>query len=90
MDVKAAVDLAKATVADLFAPEGVVNLGLEEVEHDDVQDLWRITVGFSRCWDQQGVAGMILVAPRRTYKVVIINKAGLAVAVKNRDMADSA
>lgn len=89
MDVKEAVDLAKQHVADLFAKEGLVNLGLEEVEYDDARELWRITVGFSRAWDQQGVA--LLVGPaKRTYKVVIIDKAGKAVSVKNRETANAA
>ena len=48
MDAKAAVDLAKITVADLFAKEGAINLRLEEVEYDESREQWRITVGFSR------------------------------------------
>ena len=34
MDVKEAVNTAKAYVAELFANEGLSNLGLEEVEFD--------------------------------------------------------
>ena len=51
MDVKAAVALAKNHITDLFAQEGLTNLGLEEVEYDEVREQWRITVGFSRSWD---------------------------------------
>ena len=47
MDVKDAVKRAKAYVADLFAEEGVFDLGLEEVEHQN-GDVWSVTIGFNR------------------------------------------
>ncbi len=91
MDVKEAVDLAKKHVADLFAKEGVVNLGLEEVEYDDAREQWRITVGFSRAWDQQSAVLAVLgsAGVKRTYKVVIIDKQGKAISVKNRETANA-
>jgi len=90
MDVKQAVDLAKTHVADLFAKEGLVNLGLEEVEYVDARDLWRITVGFSRAWDQPGSVASLLAPARRTYKVVTIDNEGKVLSVKNRETADAA
>jgi hypothetical protein len=89
-DVKEAVDLAKKHVAGLFAQEGLVNLGLEEVEYDDAQDQWRITVGFSRSWDQQGGVAAMLNPAKRTYKVVLLNKEGKPISVKNRGIANAA
>jgi hypothetical protein len=89
MDVKEAVDRAKATVADLFATEGVINLGLEEMEYDEAREQWRITVGFSRNWENQGTLSIALGNIRRTYKVVVIDKAGRAVSVKNRETTDA-
>ena len=44
---KKAVTLAKQYVGQLFADEGVTNLGLEEVEFDDEIGVWRATLGFS-------------------------------------------
>ena len=90
MDVKQAVDLAKTHVADLFAKEGLVNLGLEEVEYDDARDLWRITVGFSRSWDQTGSVASLLAPATRTYKVVTIGNEGKVISVKNRETANAA
>ena len=94
MDVKEAVDLTKQHIVDLFATEGVTNLGLEEVEYDDALDQWRITVGFSRPWDQPGplaaVAGWPNAGMRRTYKIVIVGKDGKVVAVRNRETANAA
>ncbi|MSP01968.1 MAG: hypothetical protein EXR07_13090 [Acetobacteraceae bacterium] len=88
MDVKEAAHLAKNHVSDLFGEEGVTNLGLEEVEYDDALDQWHITVGFSRPWDKLSVlAGTGILGTGRTYKVVIIDKDGKALAVKNRETA---
>jgi hypothetical protein len=87
MKAKEAVEIAKNTVADLFAKEGVTNLGLEELEYDDVHDIWRITIGFSRSWDShQGISALAGVL-RRTYKIVAIDKDGKALSVKNREIA---
>lgn len=36
MDVKEALKKAKAYVADLLADENPINLGLEEMQHDEV------------------------------------------------------
>ena len=52
MDVKEAVTKAKSYVADVFDGEGPRNIGLEEARFDDGQDLWLITIGFSRRWDE--------------------------------------
>ena len=52
MDVKAAVDHAKIQIQTLFGDEGIKNLGLEEVVHDDAKSVWRVTIGFSRPWDE--------------------------------------
>jgi len=89
MDVKQAVELAKQHVSDLFSKEGLSNLGLEEVEYDDAHEQWRITVGFTRAWDQQGMATLIG-PPKRTYKVVTIDQDGRAISVKNRETANAA
>lgn len=51
MDVKEAARTARAHIADLFADENVQHVGLEEVEFDDVADVWNITIGFSRPWE---------------------------------------
>ena len=53
MDVKEAAKLAKDYVADLFAEEGIGNLGLEEIELVADGHYWVVTVGFSRPWDQR-------------------------------------
>lgn len=88
MDVKEAVSRAKSYVSDMFADEGLRNLGLEEIRYDDGKDLWLITVGFSRAWD----AAKPLVTAigrdldlKRTYKVVHIKSDdGAVVSVTDR------
>ena len=75
MDVKEAVATAKKYLADVFAQEGISNLGLEEVEFDDQLREWRVTLGFSRSWDSNNplanVMGLRSNLPR-SYKVVHI------------------
>ena len=78
MDVKAAVALAKEKIKDLFAEEAIKNLGLEEVDYDDAKHIWRVTVGFSRPWDEPQNALAVLAGQqaysRRAYKVVHIDE----------------
>ena len=91
MDVKLAVSTAKEYVASLFANEGVEHLGLEEVEFDDSEKAWIVTVGFSRPWDRVRApnamtALMNPMALPRSYKIVRIDdKAGQVVSVKNHE-----
>ena len=84
MHVKQAVGIAKKYLSDLFADEGIENLGLEEVRFDESSNSWSITIGFSRPWDRAGqeiqnkglVATLNGPTPRaRSYKVLRINGA---------------
>ena len=70
MEVKEAVLTAKRYVADVFADEVVTDVGLEEVEFDEESDVWVVTIGFSRPWDQkQGLGGALAgQRPARSYK----------------------
>jgi hypothetical protein len=90
MDVREAVQAAKTYVAELFADEGLSNLGLEEVEFDDTTGVWRVTVGFSRPWDRlpTSIAAMAQggASLPRSYKIVRIDDAtGRVVSVKARE-----
>ncbi len=78
MDVKEAVRMAKEYVGQLFADEGIKNVGLEEVVFDDAADEWKITIGFSRPWDRAvgtGTMTAVLGGARleRSYKVVRVD-----------------
>jgi len=74
MDVKSAVARAKQEIKALFGDEGISDVGLEEVEYEDDQHKWRVTIGFSRPWDlPKGALGEFAGAiKRRDYKVVQI------------------
>ena len=50
MDVKQAVGIAKRWLVDVLDDEQIINLGLEEVEHDATNGVWTITLGFTRPW----------------------------------------
>lgn len=78
MDVKAAVALAKHKIEELFADEGIKNSGLEEVDFDLSEGDWKVTIGFSRPWDEPRNALAALAGQtscrRRAYKVVRIKE----------------
>ena len=84
MDVKEAVALAKAHIFELFAGEGVEDIGLEEVEYTETGNIWRITIGFTRPWDRSG-----FLRSTRSYKVVNIAATGRVLSVKNRETSDA-
>jgi len=87
MDVKEAVKLAKQYVTEIFAQEEIEDIGLEEVEFDDVNNSWSVTISFSRPWDQpkNPIASLASQYARRSYKVVLIsNIDGKVISVKSR------
>lgn len=89
MDMKEAIVKAKRHIADLFEEEKPANIGLEEVEHDDVAGEWRITIGFTRAWDRPKMPLENFLPDRgeRTYKVVRIeDNTGQIRAINNRDI----
>ena len=75
MHVKDAVRMAKTYVTDLFADEQIMNVGLEEIEFDGMTNVWRITIGFSRPWDQKKnlTAALVEGHQRRSYKVLLLD-----------------
>ena len=90
MDVKEAARTAKEYLTDLFAEEPIMNVGLEEVEYEDRKNIWKITIGFSRVWNNQNnpITAVIrdLSNIPRYYKVVRIqDSSGKVISVKNRD-----
>lgn len=75
MEVKEAVRTAKAYVTELFAGEEITDVGLEEVKFDVCTDDWKITIGFSRPWDQKNTLTAALDNGHlgRSYKVLLID-----------------
>ena len=87
LNVKEAVKQAKAYVADLFAEEGITNLGLEGVEHDDGARMWVITLGFNRSI-QSPFAELLGTVGQRSYKTVrLLDVSGEVVSVMPREIA---
>ena len=88
MDVKQAVRTAKDYLADLMADEGIENLGLEEVQFDEVAQRWNVTIGFSRPWDRKNALTAALTEygrSDRSYKVLSIDDAdGRVKSLKDR------
>ncbi len=92
MEVKYAVAAAKRYLSDLLDEEGLSNVGLEEIEYDETNGIWNVTLGFSRPWNTlkgplSTIAGE---APaRRAYRVLKVRDAdGVVVAMKKRELVD--
>jgi hypothetical protein len=93
MDVVEAVSTAKRHILSLFQDENILNLGLEEAFFDENQNVWHITLGFSRRWDYPHGAlpqtaldalTQISAGPKRSYKIVeISNIDNNVISVKN-------
>ena len=82
MNVKQAVAIAKEHIAELFAEEEILNLGLEEVEFDE-DECWRITIGFSRPWNRN-VGSVLSGENSRSYKIVVLSdRDGHVLSVKD-------
>lgn len=98
MQPKEAIKKAKDIVADMFADENPLNVGLEEIEYDERDDVWMVTVGFDRVRSDLArlsnvTAELTGVQPKlalfkRGYKVVSIKSDDATmVSIKNHDMA---
>lgn len=94
MEVQEAIRLAKDYVTNVFQDEDPTNVGLEEVEFDETDQIWNVTIGFSRPWNSTKslLANISGEAPpkKRAYKVVRIrDNDGKMVAIKRRDTITS-
>lgn len=89
MDVREAVQTAKKHVAEIFSDEAIANVGLEEVEFDEMEQVWAITIGFSRFWGRIGdVVRALDGNAARTFKIVRIeDKTGRVQSVKHRNVS---
>ncbi len=100
MDVKQAARTARDYITDLFADENVQNIGLEEVEFDDIGKIWNITIGFSRPWESPKDPPKSFIVPvlqelepppppnQRSYKIVRVrDHDGHILSVMNRALA---
>lgn len=77
MNVKDAVKKAIEYVADIFESEHPENIGLEEVVLNELDNMWEVTIGFSRPWDHPKGGGLLAsvaaISPTRQYKVIKID-----------------
>ena len=91
MNVQEAVNRARTYLAELYVDEKISNVGLEEVELDDKTNTWKITIGFSRPWDEPRNPFAVITNQqtdlKRSYKLVQVNnETGMILSVKNRDV----
>ena len=100
MEAIEAIKAAKDYILEVFADEGIVELGLEELEMDEADSgVWEVTIGFRRGWQKPYAPNPPLTGlqdvlrPRdpkreeRTYKTVRIRDDGTVVSMKHRDVS---
>lgn len=97
MEMKQAVQKAKSAILDLYADEDIDEIGLEEVEFDSVEGIWKITIGFRRPWSRSPRSESKLVGTmfsnygERWYKTVRISDTDeKLLSVKDRILKDAA
>jgi hypothetical protein len=87
MNANEAVAMAKKHFGDVFSAEQIQGVGLEEVEFEDANDVWSVTIGFSRA-DVRNPMAIFVGGQRpdaRVYKIVRIKNAdGVLVSIRNR------
>ncbi len=94
MDVTEAVVLAKEYVQKVFDDDQISDLGLEEVEFNEFDEEWEVTVGFFQPWNVSQRAGSRAVlttlglpeyVKRRSYKVVRMkDDSGKVMSIRDR------
>lgn len=85
IDAKEAVRLAIATMRELYPPEEIAELALEEVELVPDGQAWNVTLGMTCPDPKTAIEEMTGQAGARTYKVLRIEAEGGAVtSMKNR------
>lgn len=93
MNVKNAIKKAIEYVADVFEAEHPENIGLEEVFLNEQENVWEVTIGFSRPWDHQKgglIASMQALNPTRQYKTVKIDNLTTEVkSIRIREMKNA-
>jgi uncharacterized protein YdeI (YjbR/CyaY-like superfamily) len=97
MDTNEAISAAKKYITEVYADEGVTNLGLEEIEHVLAAGNWVITLAFSRPWNtprtraQEVLENLGAVSSlKRSYKVITMADDGTVLSMKSRVRADAA
>lgn len=89
MDVRDAVIKAKDWVRDILADENVSNIGLEEIERDEAEKVWHVTIGFSRSWNgpRNALSTLADAFPsKRAYRVITVSEPdGEIISMKLRE-----
>jgi hypothetical protein len=90
MEVREAVSIAKNWVKEILADENVSNVGLEEIEHDERQGVWHVTIGFSRPWNASRNSALSAIveaaSQKRAYRVITVREPnGEVLSMKRRE-----
>ena len=97
MNSHSAVRVAKEYMEEMFEAESIGEIGLEEIEFDETEQVWVVTIGFSRDWRHAKCCSRSLSVSQRTdrtyrtYKVLKIDDTSEGVrSMKHREIACAA
>jgi hypothetical protein len=96
IDAKTAVGNAVAYVSDMYKDEHITDVLLEEIEMNEAETAWRVTVGFTRVMPMNpllagDLAKMFSLKGDRLYKVIEVDAVNGAVrSMKIRDIHSAA
>jgi hypothetical protein len=89
MNAKHVANIAKNYIIEIYSDEKVANVGLEEIDYNDSEGIWYVTIGFSRPWDEPNniLAAMATQGAKRSFKILRISDGtGDVLSIKNRDL----
>lgn len=93
MNVTEAVVRARNFVKTLYAEEPFAEIGIEEIDFDEFESVWTITIGFRRVWDRphpiEALAGGDLRRGRFFEDVNIRDHDQQVISMKGRSFAES-
>lgn len=83
MEAKKAISEAKTLLRELYSDESVSEIRLEEVEFDEANDSWLVTLGIMRPVVKHTASRASIVSPletplKRTYKIVTVPDKGIS------------
>jgi hypothetical protein len=88
ISLKEAVQAAKESVAEIFGDQQIAGLRVEEVEFEERDDCWQITLSFVRSTNPGAVAAAFIGGDAgRAYKTVTVRASdGKVLSVKIRQL----
>ena len=81
MKAEQVVQKARELVVTFFQDQGISQVGLEELDFDYNENLWTVTIGYERNWNDASQFGKSY----RIYKQLTLDSDGDLISIRNID-----